>query len=243
MHDRAREVRSASNRDQAHLHKQGAQHDKAKEAIASINLNCNRTNIPFIEQEKTATPDLRHTRAHLPNMALDVKAVDAKRTDLDKAIRDNAPASAVLRILDELKKGVTPSEKLLRETKIGVSVNRLRNHKDPNVQKLANETVTSWRNTMSKLKAQQANSGSSTPKPNGTTSPAPAGSPATVKTEKKTYAGDPAKRNATVDKVDWKVTGSSIRDGCVKLMYDGLAHTSTERMSSSSLIQHYPRGR
>jgi transcription elongation factor S-II len=176
-------------------------------------------------------------------MALDVKAVDAKRTDLDKAIRDNAPASAVLRILDELKKGVTPSEKLLRETKIGVSVNRLRNHKDPNVQKLANETVTSWRNTMSKLKAQQANSGSSTPKPNGTTSPAPAGSPATVKTEKKTYAGDPAKRNATVDKVDWKVTGSSIRDGCVKLMYDGLAHTSTERMSSSSLIQHYPRGR
>ncbi|KIV99551.1 transcription elongation factor S-II [Verruconis gallopava] len=160
-------------------------------------------------------------------MAMDVKAVDAKRNDLDKAIRDNAPASAVLKILNELKAGIVPSEKLLRETKIGVSVNRLRNHKDPNVQKLANETVTSWRNAMRK---QQASSGSSTPKPNGTASPA-AGSPANVKQEKKAYTGDPLKRNAVADKIDWKVTGSAVRDGCIKLMYDGLAHTSSEPSS------------
>lgn len=174
-------------------------------------------------------------------MALDVKAVDAKRSDLDKAIRDNAPASAVLKILGELKSGVVPSEKLLRETKIGVSVNRLRNHKDPNVQKLANDTVTSWRTAMHKLKGS-GSGGASTPKPNGTASPAPAnGSPAAVKQEKKAYQGDPAKRNAVVDKVDWKVTGNTVRDGCVKLMYDGLAHTSSERMllSAPKQCRHY----
>lgn len=164
-------------------------------------------------------------------MALDVKAVDAKRTDLDKAIKDNAPASAILKILSELKTGVVPSEKLLRETKIGVSVNRLRQHKDANVQKLANETVGSWRNAMHKLKTGGA-SGGATPKgANGSASPAGvgSGSPAAVKSERKGYAGDPAKRNALSDKVDWKVTGDTTRDACLKLMYDGLAHMSSER--------------
>jgi len=168
-------------------------------------------------------------------MALDAKAVDGKRSDLEKALKDNAPASAILKILNELKSGVVPSEKLLRETKIGVQVNRLKTHKDPNVQKTAGEMVMSWRNAMKKL--QGAGSGVSTPKavgavaPNGT-SPAPAGSPASaVKKEKKEYQGDSMKRNVQVDKVDYKVTKSNVRDGCLKLMYDGLAHSSTERMS------------
>jgi transcription elongation factor S-II len=163
-------------------------------------------------------------------MALDVKAVTAKRNDLDKAIKDNAPASGILKLLNELKTGVVPSEKLLRETKIGVSVNKLRSHKDPNVTKLATETVTSWRNAMQKLKGSGGSSGgASTPKPaaNGTASPA-AASPG-VKSERKAFAGDPAKRNAAGDKVEWKVTGDAVRDGCLKLMYDGLAHMSTER--------------
>jgi len=170
-------------------------------------------------------------------MALDVKAVDAKRTDLDKAIRDNAPASAILKILSDLKAGVVPSEKLLRETKIGVSVNRLRQHKDANVQKLANETVMSWRNAMHKLKGSGGSSGgasgNATPKgANGASSPKAGGTPSVgspnVKSERKAYSGDPAKRNAGVDKVDYKITGDSTRDACLKLMYDGLAHMSTE---------------
>jgi transcription elongation factor S-II len=165
-------------------------------------------------------------------MALDVKAVDAKRTDLDKAIKDNAPASAILKILSELKAGVVPSEKLLRETKIGVSVNRLRQHKDANVQKLANETVGSWRTAMHKLKIGGGNSGGATPKgangATGSASPAAVGSGSPgVKNEKKAYNGDPAKRNALSDKVDWKITGDTTRDACLKLMYDGLAHLSS----------------
>jgi transcription elongation factor S-II len=170
-------------------------------------------------------------------MALDAKAVDAKRSDLDKAVREGAPVSSILKILSELKTGVVPSEKLLRETKIGVSVNRLRNHKDPNVQKFANDTVVSWRTAMHKLKVGASSaSGSATPKQgrqHGSTSPgdtnaSPAPAAAGVKQEKKAYQGDPAKRNATVDEVEWKVTKNATRDGCVKLMYDGLAHTSTE---------------
>jgi len=71
---------------------------------------------------------------------------------------------------------------------------------------------------------------------NGTSSPAPSSAPkaasaSPVKGEPKTkkkYEGDPAKRNAVVDKVDYNTTGSDIRNNCLKLMYDGLAHTSTE---------------
>jgi transcription elongation factor S-II len=39
---------------------------------------------------------------------------------------------------------------------------------------------------------------------------------------------DPEKRNTKADGVDHQVTGNAVRDGCVKLMYDGIAFMSTE---------------
>jgi transcription elongation factor S-II len=171
-------------------------------------------------------------------MALDAKAVDRKRLDLDKAIKDAAPTSIITSILNELKVGVVPSEKLLRETKIGVAVNKLRQFKDPAVAKLSTEIVSGWRNAMQKSKT--AAGGSSTPKPvgatNGNASPAPNGGSSVspekkgveIKPEKKKFVGDPAKRNTKADKIDTNVSGNSIRDNCLKLMYDGLAFMSTE---------------
>ena len=39
---------------------------------------------------------------------------------------------------------------------------------------------------------------------------------------------DPEKRNSKADEVETAVTGNQTRDGCVKLMYDGLAFMSEE---------------
>jgi transcription elongation factor S-II len=183
-------------------------------------------------------------------MALDAKQVDRKRLDLDKALKDGAPASTITVILNELKTGVVPSEKLLRETKIGVAVNKLRQFKDPAVAKLSTEIVNGWRTAMQKSKS----AGSSTPKPanatNGTASPAPNGGSSAspekksveVKPEKKKFQGDTAKRNTKSDNVNTNVSGNTIRDNCLKLMYDGLAFMSSEckdviyHMCSSTML-------
>jgi transcription elongation factor S-II len=169
-------------------------------------------------------------------MALDAQAVDRKRQDLEKAVKDGAPATSIALILNELKTGVVPSEKLLRDTKIGVVVNKFRSHKDPAVAKLSIEMVNTWRNAMKSSK-----SSASTPKPvaNGTASPAPAASaspaPKEVKVEKKRYPGDVAKRNSKTDNVNTSLLGNSTRDSCLSLLYNGLAHMSSERMH---FLQH-----
>jgi transcription elongation factor S-II len=168
-------------------------------------------------------------------MALDIKGVERKRADLDKALKNGDPAPTIIALLSELRKGVVPSDKLLRDTKIGVSVNRLKMHKDPAVAKLAAEMVSRWKSEMQKQKQQS--SGSSTPKPalNGasmspaaraTASPAPA-----LKAERKKYEGDVALRNAKKDGMEEavKLTGDSARDGCLTLIYNGLAFMSDER--------------
>lgn len=179
-------------------------------------------------------------------MALDARAVDSKRSELDKALKDAAPASTVIAILNELKTGVVPSEKLLRDTKIGVVVNKLRQFKDPTIAKLSTEIVGGWRAAMQKSKS----AGGSTPKlataTNGAASPAPvAGSNASpqkkdadveVKPEKKKYTGDIAKRDTKSDKVNINITGNATRDNCLKLIYNGLAFMSPERKVTSHHI-------
>lgn len=180
-------------------------------------------------------------------MALDAQAVDSKRSELEKAVKDGAPASTVIRILTDLKVGVVPSERLLRDTKIGVAVNKLRQFKDPVVAKLCSEIVNGWRTAMQKSKS----AGGSTPKianaTNGSASPAPnAGSSVSpqkkeaesveVKPEKKKFQGDVAKRTTKSDNVNFNVLGNQTRENCLKLMYDGLAFMSSERKDVSHLI-------
>jgi transcription elongation factor S-II len=108
---------------------------------------------------------------------------------------------------------------LLRSTKIGVIVNRLKAHKDPAVAKQAGEVVSKWRMDVKKAGA----SGASTPRPvaNGTSSPAPSPVPA-IKAKSKLLV-PPEKRNSREDKVNTALTGNQVRDSCLKLMYDGLA--------------------
>jgi transcription elongation factor S-II len=169
-------------------------------------------------------------------MALDAKQVDRKRLDLDKALKDGAPASTITVILNELKTGVVPSEKLLRETKIGVAVNKLRQFKDPAVAKLSTEIVNGWRTAMQKSKSAggstpktaNATNGTASPAPNGGSSASPEKKAVEVKPEKKKFQGDTAKRNTKTDNVNTNVSGNTIRDNCLKLMYDGLAFMSSE---------------
>ena len=70
--------------------------------------------------------------------------------------------------------------------------------------------------------------GSSSPAP---TKPAsPASKPLTL--NKKAYTGDIEKRRFNTDKVDINRTGSTIRDNCIGLLYNGLAYRSTESIEN-----------
>jgi transcription elongation factor S-II len=155
-------------------------------------------------------------------MAMDTKEVELKGRAIAKAVNGGDPSSTVLSLLEDLRRGVQASEDLLRSTKIGVTVNRLKTHKDPAVVKQAIELVSKWR---ADIKKTGGTSGASTPKPaaNGASSPVP-----TPNKPKQKHTVPPEKRNAKEDKVDTNLTKSVTRNSCLKLMYDGLAFMSEE---------------
>jgi transcription elongation factor S-II len=162
---------------------------------------------------------------------MDVKEVEQRGKAIAKAYAAGDPSSSLLSLLKDLREGVRATEELLRSTRIGVTVNKLRQHKDPTVAKQANELVGKWKSDVRKNA-----SGSATPKTaNGIASPAPAATSVTPTTNAKKHNVPPENRSHKTDKVDWKVTGNDTRDNCVRLMYDGLAHMSEDRKSSNAL--------
>lgn len=164
---------------------------------------------------------------------MDHKEVALRGKMISKAIEEKEPSASILKLLNDLNDGIKPTEDLLRQTKIGVTVNKLRQHADPTVAQLATRMVSRWRDEVKNSKG-----GAARPKPggasNGTSSPAPVPSktaspaPAPVSTKQKHNVA-PEKRNSKTDNVKYQVTGDEQRDACVKVMYDGLAYMSEER--------------
>ncbi|KAL9602142.1 MAG: hypothetical protein Q9219_002006 [cf. Caloplaca sp. 3 TL-2023] len=158
------------------------------------------------------------------------KDVVSKSKALQKATADGEPPAYIIKILNELKSGVKPTEDLLRSTKIGVIVNRSKQHPDRNVALLASEIVKKWRDEVQRHKG-------GTPTPNG--SQATNGKKMTASTSSNaspapSTPSEPAKPTVPPDQRDYKKDGVSIsrtnqatRDNCIGLLYNGLAHTST----------------
>lgn len=160
---------------------------------------------------------------------MDAKEVELRGKAIAKAITDNEPSAHLTKLLTDLKTGVKASEDLLRQTKIGVTVNRLRTYKDPAVAKLAQELVLKWRDEVQKTKKKPAAPGKAVGASNGTSSPAPPSGTASPAPTKRKHNVDPAKRNDKTDGIKTDITGEAARDACVKLMYNGLAFMSDER--------------
>lgn len=161
---------------------------------------------------------------------MDIKEIELKSKALTKAATSNEPPASLVAILKELQQGVRPTEDLLRTTRIGIIVNKLKQHKSPEVARLSGEIVSKWRSEVNKQKA----SGSPTTArrsstPNGTASPAAMGTP-TDKLSK--LSVPPDKRSWKMDGVEIQITLNKVRDSCIGLLYDGLCYTTTESRSS-----------
>jgi len=167
---------------------------------------------------------------------MDVKEVELRGKAITKAMNEGEPSASLLKLLNDLKGGVRATEELLRQTKIGVTVNRLRNHKDPAVAKLSSELISRWRDEVRKApasarKASAASNGAapSTPTPaSASASPAPpVAAPAGAAARRKSSV-DNEKRNYKTDGMKAQPTGDQTRDQCMQLIYNGLCFMSDE---------------
>jgi transcription elongation factor S-II len=161
---------------------------------------------------------------------MDAKEVELRGKALTKAISGGEPSASLVKLLNDLKDGMKATEDILRQTKIGVTVNRLRTHKDPAVQKLAQELVNKWKDQVNKSKKQSGPTKASTPSnAQSTASPMPPSATASPVPIRKKHNVDPAKRTYKSDKVNTDITGNQARDAFVGLIYNGLAFMSDER--------------
>lgn len=72
---------------------------------------------------------------------MDAKEIKSTVSNLDKST-DN---ETILKLLNILNNGVRPSEKLLRETKVGVAVNRHRSNSDAEISNLVKKMIKKWK--------------------------------------------------------------------------------------------------
>ena len=185
---------------------------------------------------------------------MDAKQLQENGRQLIKAYEAGDPPSTILTLLAPLE-NFSPTEDLLRSSKIGVVVAKVRNSKDAKVASVASQLVNKWKAAVKKKPgggsphaaglthvAGVANGGRSGSAATG--SPAPAAvkkEAAAAAAAPKKYAAAPEKRSAKEDGVKTSVTGNTTRDGCITLIYNGLCFMSTDSpddiLSVSSSIE------
>ncbi|KAG9243396.1 transcription elongation factor s-ii [Calycina marina] len=152
---------------------------------------------------------------------MDQRELEARIKSLTKAVNDKEPAANVIAIMETLKNDVVATEELLRATRAGMIVNKLKGNQDKNIANLAKEIVDKWKVTVQARRKTAVHTSSPITAQTPTT-PAPA-------TEGiKGFKGDKSKRKFGSDGVDVKRTGMPTRDGCIGLIYNGLAFNSDE---------------
>ena len=189
---------------------------------------------------------------------MDAKEIELRGKALTKAFVGGDPPSTLLGILGDLRTRVSATEELLRSTRIGVIVNKVKQHKDPEVARNAGELVSKWRVDVRKAgagssaaakgsgndKSATANGSARSPTGNGSGGGGGGGGGGGVgvgengsKTKTKSSV-PPDQRSAKADKVDVNVTGNATRDNCLRLMYDGLALMTEECRWHSTFFRH-----
>ncbi|PHH78928.1 hypothetical protein CDD82_2756 [Ophiocordyceps australis] len=162
---------------------------------------------------------------------MDQRELESRVKALTKSVSANEPAENAIRLLESLKKEAAPTEEMLRATRAGVYVGKLRSNPNKEIARAAAELVIKWKKLVeqekhSKLQKAKMSSPASGSK---SLSASPAVAPSPLATgSKKAFTGDPEKRKFESDGVDIKRTDSNVRNQCIGLIYNGLAYRSTE---------------
>jgi len=141
-------------------------------------------------------------------------AVELKK--LVKQLQSASTDEEVVDFLNILKKDFQVNEAVLRESKAGLAVGKLRSHTKKEVSELAKEIVKKWKNEVELAKAgNKAPVRKASLASNPATPVTPIGNGS--KTESRTAKGDGVKMDLLGDKT---------RDKCMELIYDALASDS-----------------
>ncbi|AQZ14417.1 DST1 (YGL043W) [Zygosaccharomyces parabailii] len=124
---------------------------------------------------------------------------------------------AVLEILKTLEQDVVPTEKLLRETKVGVEVNKFKKSSNAEIARLVKRMISQWKDAINKSKKAKMQPQQSTQLPATQASPEP-------KRQDKYVSTKP--RNSRNDGVDTNVYNHKLRDMVIRALYDALAKDS-----------------
>ncbi|SCV00528.1 LAMI_0G05644g1_1 [Lachancea mirantina] len=153
---------------------------------------------------------------------MDSKEVQTHVKNLEK---NKANDAVVLEILTILDKELQPTEKLLRETKVGVCVNQFKKSSNANIAKLVKKMIGQWRDAISKEKKMRVSAKSSVGTSAGTVGiSARSGNSSEPFKHEKYVSSKP--RSAKNDGVLTTVYNHKLRDTMVKAFYDALAKDS-----------------
>lgn len=143
---------------------------------------------------------------------MEVKEIKTCITDLDKAKSD----VQILQILKVLRRDLQPTEKLLRETKVGIAVNKFKSSKNKEISDLVKSIINSWREQVAKEKKQK----STTPASTGSTGSTDGSTPSTATNITTKFSA--TDRSAEKDGVKTAIYENQVRNSIIKALYNGL---------------------
>jgi len=143
----------------------------------------------------------------------------AELKKLVKQLQTTSTDQDILAILKTLKSDFQVNEAILRESKAGLAVGKLRAHASKDVADLAKEVVKKWKTEVEKAKGGAKGAAGKAPSRKASMTPAPA-TPVSANPSKSEV------RTAKSDGITISATGDKTRDKCAELIYDGLAMDS-----------------
>ncbi|AAS54500.2 AGR011Wp [Eremothecium gossypii ATCC 10895] len=159
---------------------------------------------------------------------MDAKDVVTHVKNLEKNKSDEQTVLRILRILD---KELVATEKLLRETKVGVIVNQFKKSSNDEIAKLVKKMIGTWKDAITKEKKKKAavaaggsGSGAGTAGGGAHSSHSGNSGPHEPKIQEKYHAKGP--RSAKNDGVNTTIYGDKLRDMVIRAFYDALAKES-----------------
>ncbi|KAJ4393865.1 transcription elongation factor TFIIS [Gnomoniopsis smithogilvyi] len=163
---------------------------------------------------------------------MDEKKLREHIVNLKRAIDKKEPPSTIVTMLKALEREDAPTEDVLRATKAGQHIGKLRHNSEvpEEVRAEAKKVVDKWKQAVQQKKPSKGvMAPTRTSTPSQTASPVPPPTPS----NNKPYEGDIEKRDfRKTDNVRYNVTDSTTRNNCMGLMYNGLAYMCTDSVET-----------
>ncbi|KAN0118945.1 Transcription factor S-II (TFIIS), central domain containing protein [Russula decolorans] len=139
---------------------------------------------------------------------------------LVKSLQQASSQRDIVDVLQVLKKEAKITEAVLRESKAGLAVGKLRSHAAKDVSELAKEIVRAWKTAVDKEKQAAGTHSKGTAK---SSAPAPRKASTVSVPGSTAGASNSGARTAKSDGVSTSITGDRTRDKCTEMLYDALA--------------------